>query len=109
MSFQKIKDLDGDGFRQAVIDERETALVCFVSDWSAPCREMERVILKVAARFYGTVAFYAVDVDNAPLVAAEYAVASIPTLVFFARGEERDRMVGVRKCEDLEKMIQRYL
>ena len=47
--------------------------------------------------------------DNAPLVAAEYAVASIPTLVFFVRGEERDRMVGVRKSEDLEKMIQRYL
>ena len=62
-----------------------------------------------SARFYGTVAFYAVDVDNAPLVAAEYAVASIPTLVFFVRGEERDRMVGVRKSEDLEKMIQRYL
>ena len=54
-------------------------------------------------------AFYTVDPDNAPLVAAECEVASIPTLILFARGEECDRMVGVRKREDLEKMIQRFL
>ncbi len=109
MSLQKLQSLDADGFRQKILDERETALICFASDWSAPCRDMAGAVLQAADHFYGTVAFYLVDPDNAPLIAAEHEVASIPTLVFFARGEEQDRMVGVRKCEDLEKMIQRHL
>ncbi len=109
MSLQKLQDLDADAFRRKIVDGGETALVGFVSDWSAPCREMEQTLLQAADHFYGTVAFYTVDPDNAPLIAAECEVASIPTLILFVRGEECDRMVGVRKREDLEKMIQRFL
>ena len=109
MSPQKLQDLDADAFRRKIVDGGETALVGFVSDWSAPCREMEQTLLQAADHFYGTVAFYTVDPDNAPLIAAECEVASIPTLILFVRGEECDRMVGVRKREDLEKMIQRFL
>ena len=109
MSFQKLQALDADAFPQPIVDGGETGLVGFVSDWSPPCREMEDALLQAADHFYGTVAFYTVDPDNAPLVAAECEVASIPTLILFARGEECDRMVGVRKCGDLEKMIQRFL
>lgn len=105
----KLQELDAEGFRQVITQQRETALVCFMSDWSAPCREMMRAVEAAADHFYGTVPFYIVDPDNAPLAAAEHSVASIPTLIFFERGEERDRMVGVRKCEDLEKMIQKVL
>ena len=109
MPFQKLQALDTELFRQKVMHDGETALIAFMSDWSAPCREMEEVLLQAADHFYGTVSFYQADPDNEPLIAAECEVASIPTLILFVRGEECDRMVGVRKLEDLEKMIQRFL
>ncbi len=109
MALQKLQALDSEAFQSRIIERRESALVFFASDWSAPCREMETAVLQAADHFYGTVPFYQVDPDNEPLIAAKHEVVAIPTLIFFARGEERERIVGVRKCKDLEEEIQRLL
>ena len=53
MSFQKLQALDADAFRQRIVDGGETALVGFMSDWSAPCREMEDALLQAADHFTG--------------------------------------------------------
>lgn len=86
----------------------ENALLCFVADWSAPCREMLPVIEQICDRIYDCAATYVVDLDAAPLLAAEYDVSSIPALILVANGKLRDRMIGLRSAEDVEKMVRKY-
>jgi thioredoxin 1 len=38
--------------------------------------------------------FYLVDVDQAPGLAQQFGVMSIPTMILFKGGEEADRVVG---------------
>ncbi|GAB7387622.1 hypothetical protein BSNK01_14590 [Bacillaceae bacterium] len=49
---------------------------------------------KVAEELREQVAFYKVDVDQAPELAQKFGVMSIPTLILFKQGEEKDRIVG---------------
>ena len=43
----------------------------------------------------GRVIVAKVNVDTNPVLAARYAIQSIPTLLYFAGGDVRDKIVGV--------------
>ena len=47
------------------------------------------------------VRFVKVDSDAAPAVSAKYGIRSIPTLVLFDGGREKDRVSGVMSAKDL--------
>jgi len=46
-----------------------------------------------------------VNVDNEPEIAAAYRVMSIPTLIVFENGDEKDREVGLRPKQALLDML----
>jgi thioredoxin 1 len=39
------------------------------------------------------------DIDKAPLIAAQYKVQSIPTLILFKDGQPIDTMVGLQRAD----------
>ena len=52
------------------------------------------------------VAFFRVDVDEAPDTARRFGIMSIPTLVFLKDGEEVARTVGVQRKPELLAKIE---
>mmetsp|Transcript_100664 Transcript_100664/g.189809 ORF Transcript_100664/g.189809 Transcript_100664/m.189809 type:complete len:281 (+) Transcript_100664:62-904(+) len=78
-------------------------VVCF-ADWSAPCVEMAPLVDELAkkAERSSRVKFLKVDVDNAADLLAPKAVTSIPTLLFYRKGELVNRM----DAEDLAASIE---
>lgn len=84
-------------------------LVCFVADWAPPCREMSPVLDQLADAFYSTMEVVRIDPDQEPLLAAEMRIASLPTLILFIDGAERERMVGIRNYSDVEKKLLKHL
>jgi thioredoxin 2 len=54
-----------------------------------------------AAAKMPSVRFVKVDSDAAPIASAQYRIRSIPTLVLFEHGLEKDRMSGVLSTTDL--------
>jgi len=109
MALHKTEEINAQQFQEEIIEGKKTALICFYADWSAPCREMRQVVEQITDVYYGTVRVAFMDPEESPLVAAEYMVTSIPTLLVFTGAEAVDRMVGVRTYEDVEKMLIRYL
>lgn len=100
--------VDTAGFR-ALIEAARPVLVCFVADWAPPCREMSPVLDLLADSFYGTLEVVKIDPDQEPLLAAELRIASLPTLLLFVGGAERERLVGIRSFADVEKKLLKYL
>jgi thioredoxin 2 len=75
-------------------------VVDFWAAWCGPCKTMAPNFASAAAQL-PEVRFVKVDSDAAPLASAKYAVRSIPTLVLFEHGREKDRITGVLSARDL--------
>jgi len=84
----------------AAITAAPLAVVDFYATWCGPCKMLAPILGSVESETEG-VAFFRVDVDQAPDVSRRFGIMSIPTLVFLKNGEEVSRTVGVQRKPEL--------
>ena len=108
MSMHEAQSVTTAAFRALLAGEKPV-LAGFTAEWSAPCRTMTPVLDLLADGFYGAAEVVTLDLDAEPLLAAELRIASLPTLLVFVGGEERERMVGLREYDDVEKKLLKYI
>ena len=75
---------------------RKNALVIvdFHAEWCPPCKKLGPVLARATEAHPGVVYLGKVDVDQAPDLAKENGVSSIPDVRIFKDGKEIDRFVG---------------
>jgi thioredoxin 1 len=83
--------------------------VDFWAVWCGPCRVMEPVVERLAARYSGKVIFGKLNVDEEPEIATRYDVQSIPTFMVFKNGQPADAVIGAVGEAALNQMIQKSL
>ena len=94
---------------QEALAGEKPVLVCFLSEWSAPCRELWPHLEALADRAYDRLRVVSLDPDLAPLDALRWDVNSIPTVLLFRGGALLDRQVGVRTLEELTAILDKKL
>ena len=72
------------------------SVVDFNATWCGPCRMLAPVLEDLSEKYADRVSFFSVDVDEAPGLAMQYRVNSVPCLVLLKNGEFRDQSVGFR-------------
>ena len=97
-------ELTTDYFEKEVLEYEGKVLVDFWASWCAPCMMMAPIVDGVAEELTD-VKFGKVNVDNEPAIAIKYQVSSIPTLVLFDGGIEKDRSIGVISADELKSFI----
>ena len=94
-----------DDFDQ-LIAEDGVAVVDFWATWCAPCRMMEPILGEIAVEWASRgVRVVKVNVDEAPRLAADFGIRSIPTTMFFRDGEPLFEMVGLVAKPVLEREL----
>ena len=80
-------------------------LVDFFALWCGPCKMIAPVVSELAVEYEGKVKIGKLDVDQAPHVAGEFGVQSIPTLIVFKDGQEVRRIIGFQGKEALKEAL----
>ena len=90
-----VKKIDAEQFKNEA-KKSAVAVVDFSAVWCGPCRMLAPVLEKVSDTFAGRVDFYNVDVDEAPELAGEYRVNSVPCLVLMKDGVFQSQSIGFK-------------
>jgi thioredoxin 2 len=96
-------------FDAAVRQSRLPVLVDVWAPWCGPCRMVTPVVEQLAGERAGRLKVVKVNADEARRVAGSLRARSIPTLVLFVDGAERDRVVGAQPAPALRNWLDRQL
>ncbi|MDP8290523.1 MAG: thioredoxin [Candidatus Susulua stagnicola] len=96
-------------FKNEIIDSKIPALVDFWAPWCGPCQKITPHLEEIAKDYNGKIKVCKLNVDEAPEIATEYTIMSIPAIMLFKSGKVMSKRVGVMSKQDLEKFIQPYI
>ncbi len=84
-------------------------LIDFFATWCGPCRAMHPVLERFQQQMRGRVELYKVNIDAPEMagIVQRYQIRSVPTLIFFRRGEILWRSSGLMGYDQLLAVLQR--
>lgn len=88
-------------FQSKVLEANEPVLVDFFATWCGPCRMMAPVIEEVSEEMAGKASVYKIDTDEAPEIAQQYGIMSIPTFIVFKDGKPAAQTLGAQPKEKI--------
>jgi thioredoxin 1 len=89
-----VVEVNDQNFENEVIKSAIPVVVDFWATWCGPCRIIAPVTEKLADTYTGKVKFCKINIDENRKTSLKYRVMSIPTLLFFKGGEQKDSSVG---------------
>lgn len=88
-----------------VVSGAKPVLVDYWATWCPPCRIMEPVVERLAAKYSDRVLFAKVNVDEEMGLSSRYQVFSIPTFMIFKNGQPMDAVIGAVGEASLERLL----
>ncbi len=109
MNIGKLHDVDDVAFEQEVRRSAVPVVIDFWAPWCQPCKLVHPILEKMAEKYGTEIKFLRMNVDEEKTKPAEYAVRSIPTLLFFKEGTIKNQMIGVQTEDNIDRAIQNLL
>ena len=100
---------DEKNFSNEVMKSEIPVLVDFWAEWCGPCHIMSPIIDEVAKEFEGKVKIGKINVDENQVLASQYGIMSIPTILAFKDGKVVSQLVGARPKKDLVDLINKVI
>lgn len=84
-------------------------VVDFFATWCGPCKMLSPVFESLAEEMEDKADFFKVDIDESMDLAQKFTVTTVPTVIVFKDGKEKDRLVGFIPEKSLKEKIEEYI
>lgn len=108
MASENVLHISDADFEEKVIKSSQPVLVDFWAAWCGPCKMIAPFLDELAAEFKGKITVAKLDVDKNQENASKFGVRSIPTLILFKDGKQKDLIVGADPGK-IKLMVQKAL
>lgn len=82
-------------------------VVMFYALWCGKCAMMKPLIEELEKKYRGRIKFCEVEIDESPLLAADYEADTVPTFAFFQHGRCLGTMQGILDETIFERRLQK--
>jgi thioredoxin 1 len=99
-----VKEINHENFEEEVLKSEIPVLVDLWAPWCGPCKAINSTVEEIADDFEGKIKVVNVNIDESPIIASNYKVMSIPTLLIFNKGNVEVQIIGlVSKSKIIDK------
>ncbi len=97
--------------QQVLLEEssRRPVLVDFWADWCAPCKALMPVLEKLANEYAGQFLLAKVNADHQQMIAGQFGVRSLPTVILMKDGQPVDAFQGVQPEQAIRELLDAHL
>ena len=81
------------------VEVRRSPIPVLLDVWSplcGPCRQLEPIVIRLATRYRGRVKVAEINASAAPRTMQKLFVSATPTVIYFKKGNELERLEGFR-------------
>ncbi|MGE0009311.1 MAG: thioredoxin family protein [Candidatus Babeliales bacterium] len=79
-------------------------IIKFGADWCMPCKSLAPIVHEAAFECSNDVLIIDINIDDAPTIRQMFDIQTIPTLIYFKNGKQKDRTHSVSKATLLTKI-----
>ena len=103
------QDLTDRDFYQAIDKSTKIYVVVFWATWSIACTLIMETLERLGKKYTDRVDVGKVNIEDEKKIVNDLDVQNIPTIIFFKRGKEIDRMPGTVTYVYLSRRLDRIL
>ena len=104
---ENIHEINETNFKDVVLKSDIPVLVDCLAPWCIPCRTQQPILEAVANELEGKALITSLNIEENRDAAYRLNIHSIPTLVIFKDGEERQRFIGLQKADSLTQALEK--
>lgn len=106
-----IVDVTQHNAQQVLIEAsyQRPVLIDFWAGWCAPCKTLMPILEKLAHEYAGALLLAKVDCDAEQMIAGQFGVQSLPTVVLMKDGQPVDGFSGVQPESAIRRLLEPHL
>lgn len=106
-----IVNIDESNAARYLIEEsmERIVVVDFWADWCEPCKSLMPLLEKLANEYAGAFLLAKVNADEQQMIAQQFGVRSLPTVIVMQQGQPVDGFAGAQPETAIRELLEKYL
>lgn len=96
-------------FSKEVLECPLPVVIDFYANWCNPCRRLAPMLERMSKHYADQIRFVKVNTDDEAVLAEQFNVTNLPTLVFLDEGQVVSQLTGLMSEEQLQNKLTEWL